>query len=303
MRSIRLSIRLSIAVCCVAGVARGDEGVVRISDADSQPGVVRIQDRASQPPATEEPSAAEEPKPAAIRQNYTAIYRLDNQPANIQPVSWSVPARMIVPVSHMAGCGNVSCSPGCAVPPMTCCDQNCFPQGGYASACPATVCEGAYCSDSCQSCYVGDSCNNCYYAPGHKQRVLTLFAKADPATGCHDQGPCKRWVRGQQRNYLARNQRLSNHLFGWLVPAGHLGAGSPPFGKYQITYADQPAYTHPQDGQAWGAQGYGVPCTVPVPPTVRYSYNYSWGLPASRLTPIGQPVPGPGPQPLVKQTW
>lgn len=299
MRSISLSFRTIIVACCVASVASGDEAIVRISDADSQPGVVRIQDEAE----TSEQDPAVDATAQPVKQNFTAIYSFDQQPAGIQPISYAMPAGVIVPVGYSHACGANGCSPGCAVPEMMYCDPNCCPQGGCDLSCPQMVCDGSFGCDPCQSGYVNNSCDSCYYGPAHKQRVLTLFAKSAPANCCETKGPCKRWVRGQQMNYLARNQRLSNHLFGWLVPSGCGGVGSAPVGAYQITYADQPTYSHPQDGMAWGAQGYGVPVQVPVPPTVRASYNYSWGLPASRLTPTGNPVPGTVPQPLVKQTW
>lgn len=50
-----------------------------------------------------------------------------------------------------------------------------------------------------------------------------------------------------------------------------------------------PQYTHPNDSQLWAAQGYGAPLSVPLAPVVRNTYNYSWGLPGSRLTPMYVP--------------
>ncbi len=133
--------------------------------------------------------------------------------------------------------------------------------------------------------------------------MMTLFAQPCSSAACNGGQMPKRWLRGQQLNFLARNQRLSNLLFGWLVPSGCSGQGCPPVGKYQITYADQPGYAHPQDGMAYGAQGYGVPVTVPLPPNVRHYYNYSQGTPSSRITQIGHAVPTNTPHPLYRQTW
>jgi hypothetical protein len=53
-----------------------------------------------------------------------------------------------------------------------------------------------------------------------------------------------------------------------------------------------PGYSHPNDANGiYAAQGYGGPVTVPLAPNVRSAYNYSWGIPSSRLTPITHPVP------------
>jgi hypothetical protein len=45
-------------------------------------------------------------------------------------------------------------------------------------------------------------------------------------------------------------------------------------------------YIDPRDTQAYAAEGYGVTMSVPMPPVVRYQYNYGWGVPSSRLTRI-----------------
>ncbi|HIF00950.1 MAG TPA: hypothetical protein EYG03_27620 [Planctomycetes bacterium] len=121
---------------------------------------------------------------------------------------------------------------------------------------------------------------------------------------CNHQSFAKRWWRGQYLNYHARNQRLANHLFGWMVPSGCCGQGCPPLGKYQVTYANDPGYAdHRDNGQAYGVQGYGVPLSVPLAPTVRQSYNYSWGTPSSRITPLGNYTPQTSVRPLYHQSW
>ena len=85
--------------------------------------------------------------------------------------------------------------------------------------------------------------------------------------------------------------------------SGASGHGVPFFGCYQVTYSHQPAYADTRDGQAWGAQGYGMPVTVPTAPIVRYSYNYSHGTPASRLTPLSTYNPATSPKQLFLQSW
>lgn len=96
---------------------------------------------------------------------------------------------------------------------------------------------------------------------------------------------------------------LFDCLFGCKSPAGACGQGAPLFGKYRVTYAHKPDYADPRDGQPWAAQGYRMPVSVPTAPIVRYSYNYSHGTPASRLTPLSTYNPSTGPQSLHLQSW
>lgn len=61
------------------------------------------------------------------------------------------------------------------------------------------------------------------------------------------------------------------------------------FGIYGVTYPVTPYRVDPRDTRVYSAQGYGMPMAVPLAPNVRYSYNYSSGIPSSRLTPISRP--------------
>lgn len=259
------------AVCVLAtyNLATAEEGVVRISDAAGRPGVVRMGGPPQAPPGT------------AWRQS---VYSPDGNGA-------------MMPARQEYGQGTSMSSPyqqaawSAASGP---CD--CIPDGCDPGMCPDYNCD----SWNCDSGY---NCDDCDYESGHRRRMLTLCAKAAPKGSLNGARYPKRWWRGQQANYHARNQRLSNTLFGWLVPSGCGGQGCPPVGKYQITYADQPDYADPQDGMAYGAQGYGIPVSVPLAPNVRQAYNYSWGTPSSRITQIGQYDPQTTPQPLYRQTW
>lgn len=69
------------------------------------------------------------------------------------------------------------------------------------------------------------------------------------------------------------------------------GPDRPLFGCYDIVYPADPYYFDKRDGQVYAAQGYGGPVSVPLAPMVRHTYNYGWGVPSSRLTPISHPVP------------
>ncbi len=74
-------------------------------------------------------------------------------------------------------------------------------------------------------------------------------------------------------------------------------------GHYGMGYPIDPHYFDQRDGRIYAAQGYGHPVAVPLAPNVEYTYNYGWGLPSSRLTPISRmPKPAnagfPGAYPL-----
>ncbi len=78
--------------------------------------------------------------------------------------------------------------------------------------------------------------------------------------------------------------------FGYFIPTGGGGAGVPWVGHYSRVYPQDPYYFDQRDGQTWAAQGYGSPIAVPLAPVVGHTYNYGWGIPSSRLTPISHPA-------------
>jgi len=179
------------------------------------------------------------------------------------------------------GCGDGGCGDECGYG----CDDGCGEGCGFDEGCCDTGRGGRRGRRG--------GCDDYSYGDGYNQRMVTLFARATPDDGCSRWGT--RWWRGQTGNYLARNQRLSDTLFGWLVPSGCCGQGCAPVGKYHMIYADDPGYGDSRDGgQLYGAQGYGTHVSVPLAPNVRHSYNYSWGTPSSRITPMGQYNPGSG---------
>ncbi len=79
--------------------------------------------------------------------------------------------------------------------------------------------------------------------------------------------------------------------FGYFFPTGCGGAGCPPIGRYARVYPQDPGYFDQRDGQLYGAAGYGTPIAVPLAPVVSHQYNYSWGVPSSRLTPVSRIAP------------
>lgn len=104
-------------------------------------------------------------------------------------------------------------------------------------------------------------------------------------------GGCRQCNSGCCRN--PNGQAMCDYFrckFGYFIPTGAGGAGVPFAGKYARVYPQDPYYFDQRDGQVWGAQGYGIPIAVPLAPTVGHAYNYSWGTPSSRLTPISRPA-------------
>lgn len=78
--------------------------------------------------------------------------------------------------------------------------------------------------------------------------------------------------------------------FGYFIPTGGGGRGVPWTGHYARVYPVNPYYSDSRDGQAYAAQGYGLPMSVPLAPVVGHTYDYSWGIPSSRLTPVSHPA-------------
>ncbi len=118
---------------------------------------------------------------------------------------------------------------------------------------------------------------------------------------------CNSWWACQCAMFRARNEEQSRILhahckgkLAYFCPMGNCGQGVPPLGWYDMVYAAGPNYFDPRDGQLYAAQGYGVPISVPLAPTVRHTMNYSNGMPSSRLTPISTVIP---PRSVWNQSW
>lgn len=78
--------------------------------------------------------------------------------------------------------------------------------------------------------------------------------------------------------------------FGYFVPTGAGGKGAPPWGHYKMVYPVDPYHFDQRDGQVYAAPGHNGPVAVPIAPVVNHTYNYGWGIPSSRLTPIAHPL-------------
>jgi len=70
----------------------------------------------------------------------------------------------------------------------------------------------------------------------------------------------------------------------------HDQPGRPLAGCYSMVYPVDPGYFDRRDGQVYAAPGYGGPVSVPLAPVVNSTYNYGWGIPSSRLTPVLHPA-------------
>lgn len=299
MISYSKTLRTSALLCTIltAGFAVGQDGVVRMSDRSNKSsdadGVVQM--------------GGQKPGP------------------NVRQVGYSQPGCGATCGAGQNGCGYCpqQVGPICSTPGASGCDTGC-----------GTHRRGS-CCDNGGSCYVATDCNmvfsscdsngmpacwcqDCNSSPcqcrdryGRRRRNgrneapdcddgTTLFAHSvDSGTG----SACRDLYRGHAMSFHNKNARLADKLFGWMVPSGCCGQGCPPIGKYHMTYADQPDYVNPNDTQIYAAQGYGMPITVPLAPNVNHTYNYSSGIPASRVTTIGNYNPQSSPQRLPHQTW
>lgn len=116
----------------------------------------------------------------------------------------------------------------------------------------------------------------------------------DDGRGGRRRGHGHHWGHGNHCDCPNGNgQAFCNYLrckFGYFIPTGGGGAGLPWVGHYSRVYPVDPSYVDSRDGQAWAAQGYGIPVSVPLAPVVGHVYDYSWGVPSSRLTPISRPA-------------
>ncbi len=149
--------------------------------------------------------------------------------------------------------------------------------------CTTESCGSAGNCGNCNSCRVGKICK-----PSIWDRVKAKFGGF---------GRCKSYdefnIHCPQCRGMGRHcGRCGNGKDRWWLPNGCGGKGCPPFGVYQMVYPVNPQHCDPRDRNVHAAQGYNVPMSVPLAPVVRHQYNYSWGVPASRLTPISNYAPG-----------
>ena len=138
---------------------------------------------------------------------------------------------------------------------------------------------------------------------GLLERLFGRFG-ASPSDGCcSDYERCNH-LHGREKlacelNQLRRRKniekgRFNEYLkarFGYFIPSGCCEGGCSPVGKWQMVYALNPYHIDQRDGRVFAAATTGVPMVIPVAPTVRHTYNYSTGMPASRITDMSRIVP------------
>jgi hypothetical protein len=194
-------------------------------------------------------------------------------------------------------------SEACATSPGGCSTESC-----NNGACGDGACGN--CGNGCR-CACGSDCkcgNGCCGSHGMLGKLFGRKCKCGPNCQCGKAvgyGICGKCGRHGQ---LFGNG-LCGHCCGICclpgIPIPCLGIPVPGCcgrgalgGCYGRVYALNPYYHDFRDGAVYAAQGYNAPIAVPLAPNVDYQYNYGWGIPSSRLTPVSRVVPSPyGPQP------
>jgi hypothetical protein len=169
--------------------------------------------------------------------------------------------------------------------------------GEAAAATPAAPCNQGV-ANNCPS----NSCPPVYYdeCPGYcsTRHVLCNNPLADKMR-CH---AINHRMRNRQTSAAlhAMMQDECNEKFNWFrckfgyfFPNGSNGKGTALVGHYSMVYPVNPDYQDPRDCQVYSAQGYYGPVAVPLAPVVNHTYNYGWGVPSSRLTPVSHPIANP----------
>ncbi|MCA9076862.1 MAG: hypothetical protein KDA93_17680 [Planctomycetaceae bacterium] len=219
-----------------------------------------------------------------------------------------------------------ACDTACAAPSCDTCGPtygsyaSCAPIDTSCDGCAPFVgadCCDSGCADGCDSCY-GDGCdgccsycdgNGCDYCGVGTARVggglfnrMTDCPHGYSGSGCSicdtravvNRNAFASFLGNQAAMSRARrrhaNAGLNAYLrckLGYFIPSGGAcGTGAPLFGHYTRVYSDDPGYFDGRDGQIYAAPGVGGPVSVPLAPNVRHAYNYGWGVPSSRLTPV-----------------
>ena len=234
------------------------------------------------------------------------------QTAAVQPTAMITPAPAPPAVgSTGAPCDAPACCPNTCDGSSACCDAGgCCDTNG---CCDANGC----CPNGCDGYGNGNGCNNgngnsLFGRRDGKNACPQCGGNGCPACGGRGNGllsgrrcgrnggnACGRsglfggCFHGSAANYRARNLHASSQLnaylrckLGYFLHDGSGGVGSPLFGHYKIVYPVNPGYFDGRDGNVYSAAGYGGPVSVPLAPNVRHAYNYGWGIPSSRLTPV-----------------
>lgn len=200
---------------------------------------------------------------------------------------------------------------------LECTDVCCDPGHVHiCDGCRASGCPSYHSCPSCSPCGAGHQCPvigwmSHLLGGAHNMKCNLLESLGIPCH-CRQQECRERCRRTRMRSFVCRDREkcreraicrrerfgvwLSHTRLNYFIPRGCCGKGCPPCGHYQIVYPVDPWYGDARDGGVYAAEGIGGPVSVPLAPVIRHTYNYGWGVPSSRLTPVShlamQPVYG-----------
>lgn len=126
----------------------------------------------------------------------------------------------------------------------------------------------------------------------HKMAIHTY--DAGRMVGAAMPGDCQRRRCNDPNCKECRDRQCDHWLrrkLGYFHCTGSCGQGTPLVGKYHMVYPVNPDYFDARDGQIYSSQVFNAPVSVPLAPVVHHTYNYGWGVPSSRLTPVSHPNP------------
>lgn len=217
-------------------------------------------------------------------------------------------ARVPAAVCRPAGCSPsgacstdgkcAACSTGGACRPGACATGGGCSVNGCRNGCQLDAAgNGLPCLTCPSNCLSPEVCMGRGYTIGDLKRGLHHLKwrarECCGLDGVSGGGALHSWWYNQQyrancrrayRNHVW-NAHLHNKL-NYFIPSGCCGEGCPPFGEYKRVYAADPSYFDQRDTRLYAAPATGVPTAIPLAPNVRHQYNYSWGIPSSRVTPI-----------------
>lgn len=229
--------------------------------------------------------------PAALATLALAAVAVAGEPATIT-ISDTVEDG-VVPVAAFLGagcddgCGEIGCGTECGGD--VCCGTD---------ACGAGACGTGVCGSGCKSGLFGGlgahgACGCKAGFGGYPFGDLGAYGFGDPYATYGYVGPLAGLLPqgghcrdGSCRNGLGLGGPYGCRGAGFLGTKGCCGYGCGPAGKYGMVYAVDPYYTDPRDGRPYAAAETNLPMAIPTAPTVRHTYNYGWGIPSSRITPL-----------------
>ncbi len=227
------------------------------------------------------------------------VYRLGPAPG-VMPTNCTVATSTAAPCvpGHDTVCNSTGCtSEGCTTPG---CNGGC--RGGANHACHG----GSNSSSTCWS-FGGDGPKTGWSMPfcnSGDGSFSGLFCKRDHGTYVDEYGvehQCRCTCFGYLHDLIPSCELLPRHACSWgfhcleraECKCKHVGQEKCPlhspylrFGKYNVAYEANPWHFDARDGRVYAAQGLGMPAAMPLAPNVQKTFNFGWGTPVSRLTPI-----------------